>query len=88
MKLEFPRQILKTFSNIKFHVNPSIGSRVVLCGRKDGRLDRRPDMTQLIVVLRDFSKEPKNRSWCSHCVYVVCTDLRTYSDFALDITEA
>jgi len=26
----------------------------------DGRLDRRRDMTQLIVVLRDFAKEPNN----------------------------
>jgi hypothetical protein len=26
----------------------------------DERLDRRRDMTQLIVVLRDFAKEPKN----------------------------
>jgi len=83
MKPDFFEHIYEKYSNIKFHENPSIGSRVVLCGRMDGRLDRRTDMTQLIVLLRDFAKEPKNCSWCSHCVYVFCTDLRTYSDFSL-----
>ena len=29
--------------NIKFHENPSSGSRVVPCGRTDGRTDRRKD---------------------------------------------
>jgi hypothetical protein len=36
MKLEFSRQIFeKKQSNIKFHENPSSGSRAVLCGRTD-----------------------------------------------------
>jgi hypothetical protein len=35
MKLEFSRQILEKCSDIKFHENPSSGSRVVPCGRTD-----------------------------------------------------
>jgi len=77
MKLEFSRQIFEKYSNIKFNENPSIESRVVPCGRTDGQLGRRTDMTQLIVPLRNFEKEPKICSLCSHCVYVFCTDHRT-----------
>ena len=39
MKLEFSRQIFEKVSNIKFHQNPSSGSRVVPCGQKDGQTD-------------------------------------------------
>jgi tRNA U38,U39,U40 pseudouridine synthase TruA len=39
MKLRFSQQIFGKFSNIKFHENPSSGSRVVPCGRTDRRLD-------------------------------------------------
>jgi hypothetical protein len=39
------------YSNIKFHENPSSGSRVVPC--------RRTDMTKLIVTFRNFAKAPK-----------------------------
>jgi len=35
MKLEFYTQIFEKYSNIKFHENPSIGSRVVPCGQTD-----------------------------------------------------
>jgi len=35
MKLEFSRQIFEKYSNIKFHENPSIGSRVVPFGQTD-----------------------------------------------------
>jgi len=35
MKLEFSRQIVEKYSNIKFHENPSSGSQVVPCGRTD-----------------------------------------------------
>ena len=35
MKLEFSRQIFEESSNIKFHLNPSGGSRVVPCGQTD-----------------------------------------------------
>jgi hypothetical protein len=37
MKLEFSGQIFENYSNIKFHENPSSGSRVVPCGRTDGQ---------------------------------------------------
>ena len=37
MKLEFSRQIFETYTNIKLYENPSSRSRVVLCGREDGR---------------------------------------------------
>jgi hypothetical protein len=35
MKIEFSREILEKYSNIKFHENPSSASRVVPCGRTD-----------------------------------------------------
>jgi len=35
MKLEFSRQIFEESSNFKFHKNPSSGSRVFPCGRRD-----------------------------------------------------
>jgi hypothetical protein len=52
MKLEFSRQILEIYSNIKFHENPSSGSRVVACGQTD--------MTKLIVAFRNFANAPQN----------------------------
>ena len=42
-KLEFSRQIVEKYSNIKFHENPSFGSRVVLCGRTDRITDKREE---------------------------------------------
>jgi len=56
MKLEFSRQIFKKYSNIKFHENPSSGSRVVARRRTDGRTD----MTKLTFAFRNFVKAPKN----------------------------
>jgi hypothetical protein len=35
MEFEFSQQILKKYSNIKFHKNPSSGSQVVTCGQID-----------------------------------------------------
>jgi hypothetical protein len=37
MKFEFYRQIFEKISNIKFHPNPSSGSRVVSREETDGR---------------------------------------------------
>jgi hypothetical protein len=55
MQLEFSRQIFETKSvNIDFHQNPSSGSRVVLCGQRDGRTDMK-----LIVAFRNFANAPK-----------------------------
>jgi hypothetical protein len=36
MKLEFSRQILEKYSNIKFHKNPSSGKRAIPRGVMDG----------------------------------------------------
>jgi len=52
MRLEFSGQIFEKYSNIKFHENPSIGSRVDPCGQMD--------MTKLIVVFRNSENAPKN----------------------------
>jgi hypothetical protein len=52
-KLEFCRQIFVKSSNIKFHENPSSGSRDVPRGRTD--------MTKLIVTFRNFANASKNR---------------------------
>ena len=38
MRLEFAAQSLYKYSNIKFHENPSSGSRTVLGGRTDMKL--------------------------------------------------
>jgi len=38
-KLVFSQQIFKKYSNIRFHENLSSGSRVVSCGRTDGRTE-------------------------------------------------
>jgi hypothetical protein len=43
------------FWNMKFHENPSSGSRVVPRGRADGQTD----MTRLIVAFRNFATAPK-----------------------------
>jgi hypothetical protein len=43
MKLEFSGQIFEKYSNIKFHKNPSSGSRVVPCGRTDGLTHRQDE---------------------------------------------
>jgi len=54
-QIEFSRQSFEKYSNIKFHENPSSGSRIVRCGGTDGRTD----MTKLIVAFHNFAKEPK-----------------------------
>jgi len=56
MKLEFSRQIVEKSPNIEFHENSSSVSRVVPCDQ----MDRRTDMTKLIVAFGNFAKAPKN----------------------------
>ena len=53
MKLVFSPYIFKNCSNIKFHANPSSGSRVVPCGRRDR-------LTKLIAAFRSFVNTPKD----------------------------
>jgi len=50
MKLEFSPQIFKKYSYVKFHANPSSGSRVVPCGQADGWTD----MTKFIFAFLQF----------------------------------
>jgi hypothetical protein len=52
LKVESSRQIFETYSNIKFHKNPSSGSRAVPCGQKE--------KTKLKLSLRYFANPPKN----------------------------
>jgi len=56
MKFESSRHISKNTQNIKFHENPSSGSRVVPCGRTDGQTEVR----KLIISFYNFAKSPKN----------------------------
>jgi hypothetical protein len=51
MKFEFFRQIFEKVSNIKFHQNPSSGSRVISCGQTD--------MTKITVAFRNFADASK-----------------------------
>jgi len=50
------RHIFEKYSNLKYHENPSCGSRVVLCERKD----RQTDVTELIVIIQNFGNAAKN----------------------------
>jgi hypothetical protein len=52
MKLGFSRQIFEKYSSIKFHENPSNGSRTVP--------HRRADMTKVIVAFRNFANAPND----------------------------
>ena len=58
MKLEFSQQIFEKCSNIKFHENPSSGSRVVAWGRTEGQTEGQRDM-KLMVAFRNFANAPK-----------------------------
>jgi hypothetical protein len=52
MRYEFSRHTFEKFSNIKFHQNPSSGSRVVTWGQAY--------KTKLIVAFRNFANAPNN----------------------------
>jgi len=50
------QQIYEKHSNIKFHENPSSGSRVVSYGRTDRWTDGKTYVTHIIVAFRNFAK--------------------------------
>ena len=64
-------------SNIKFHKNPSSGSRVVPRGRTDGqrgsRKDGQPYMSKLAVAFRNFADAPKNSMLYPHTAFISST---------------
>jgi len=47
-------QIFEKYSNVRFHDNPSSGSRIVPGGRTDGQTD----MTKLVITFRNFAIAP------------------------------
>jgi hypothetical protein len=62
MKLEFSQQIFEKSLNVTFHENPYSRSRVVPCGKTEGRTD----MKKLIVAFRYFVNAPKTHFMCSY----------------------
>ena len=58
MKLAFVQQIFEKYGSVKFHENPSSGSRTFACGRTDEQTggERQTGMTQLIEAFRIFAK--------------------------------
>jgi len=55
MEVELSRHIFEKYSKIKFHENPSSGSRVI----PYERTDRQTNITKLIVAFRNFAKAPE-----------------------------
>jgi len=63
MKFEFSRQIFKQYPNIKFHENPSSGSRVSGCCQTVRRTDRQTDRQTYVNHVFDTwpCKKPTNQ---------------------------
>jgi hypothetical protein len=55
MEHGFSRKIFEKYSDIKFHENPSIGNRVVHCGRTDGRTYKHDEANSHISNFADAS---------------------------------
>jgi hypothetical protein len=73
IKLELSRQIFEKSSNIKFHQNPSNGSRVVLCGRTD-----RQTYMKLIVAFRNSAKGPKRAILAAFYLFLILSSFTFY----------
>jgi len=69
MKLEFSGQIFEKYLNIKFHENPSSGSRVVPCGQTGGGSDMK-----LTVAVRSCVKAPNNSLYRSPSTWFCGTE--------------
>jgi hypothetical protein len=91
MKLQISRQSFEKYSNIKFHENLSIGSRVVPCVQTDGRTDRQKDEpnSPLSAILRTRLKKPQKCLYTSilAVLYQHMSDSRT-SDNCVTSAEA
>ena len=80
MKLEFLERFSKNSQISNFIKNPSIGSRVVPCGRTN--------MTKLIVAFRNFANAPENVTALDRLfgLWTYCTDLADRVRFDLCIS--
>jgi hypothetical protein len=58
--LTFFDRIFKNVEISNYTKYPSSGSRVILCGRTDGRTDSQINVTKLIVAFLNFANAPKN----------------------------
>jgi hypothetical protein len=74
IKAEFSRQIFRKFSNIKFHENPSSGSRLIPWGRTD----RQTDITRLTDAFRNFANAPNKDKWYLKWLCLQQCTLRRY----------
>ena len=84
MKIEFRDRFFEKYSYFKYHENRSSLSRVVQCGRTDGRTEKDggTDMTNLIVPFRNFSNAPKKTieiSTRSHRSIILHTLIQMYT---------
>jgi hypothetical protein len=65
MKLEFSRQFLEKYSNIKFHENPSGGNRTVPGGQTEGRMGgRNARYDKANSRFSQFCEHPKKKHGC------------------------
>jgi len=60
IELEISRQMLKKYTNMNWHINPSSGSRGFPGEQTEGETDRRTGMTKLIVAFCNFANVPRN----------------------------
>jgi len=75
MNFDLSRQILEKYLNIKFHKNPSSGTRVI----PSVRTDRRTDTKKLIVAFRNFANAPKNTLFGQRAEFINVTDCDAHS---------
>ena len=61
MKIEFSWHISEKYSNVKFHENPSSGSRVFPCGQTDGQLDGQTSIRNFANVHKNTNKVHKRK---------------------------
>ena len=65
MKLEYFRQVLEKYSKMKFHENPSNGSRVVPCGQTDWQTA----MKKPIVAFLNYANAPNQQYIEDHLLH-------------------